>query len=159
MGVQVLRGPELDLPQNKLITQIRFFPKEADLKKIKEQWDVIAKILPKKDGPPGICDRAEEFREEYAPNHASLEQDRKAYFDRIRKEAEQVKAKLSSFKRQGKALVVVDVPLLFEAKWQNRFDSVIFVKAPKKKCIQRLLFSVYSHRVHPRRLLNRSHRH
>jgi hypothetical protein len=87
MGVQVLRGPELDLPQNKLITQIRFYPKEADLQKIKEQWGAIAITLPKKDGPLGICDRVEEFREEYAPNHPSFEQDRKTYFDKIRKEA------------------------------------------------------------------------
>lgn len=87
MDIHVLRGPELGLPQNKLITQIRFYPKEADLQKIKGQWDDIAITLPKKDGPPGICDRVEEFREEYAPNHPSLEQDRKTYFEKIRKEA------------------------------------------------------------------------
>lgn len=50
----------------------------------------------------------------------------------------QVKGKLSSFGKQGKLIAVVDVPLLFEAKWQKRFNSVIFVKASKKTCIQRL---------------------
>ncbi len=50
----------------------------------------------------------------------------------------QVNGKLSCFRKQGKALVVVDVPLLFEARWQNRFDLIIFVKAPKKKCLERI---------------------
>ena len=35
-------------------------------------------------------------------------------------------------------LVVVEVPLLFEAEWEKRFDSVIFVKSSKKKCLERL---------------------
>jgi dephospho-CoA kinase len=49
-----------------------------------------------------------------------------------------VKSKLSLLRKQGKLLAVVDVPLLFEARWQNRFNSVIFVKVAKKTCIQRL---------------------
>jgi len=50
----------------------------------------------------------------------------------------EAQAKLASFRKQGKPLVIVDVPLLFEVKWQKRFNSTIFVKAPKKLCIQRL---------------------
>ncbi len=50
----------------------------------------------------------------------------------------EVKAKIAEQKSLGKALVFVDVPLLFEVKWQNRFDAVVFVKASKKKCIERL---------------------
>jgi dephospho-CoA kinase len=50
----------------------------------------------------------------------------------------EVKAKVAKQKSLGKALVFVDVPLLFEVKWQNRFDATVFVKAPKKKCIARL---------------------
>ncbi len=49
-----------------------------------------------------------------------------------------VKQRLSSFRTCGKKLVVVEVPLLFKANWEKRFDSVIFVKASKKKCLERL---------------------
>ena len=49
-----------------------------------------------------------------------------------------VKQKLSAFRSRGSKLVVVEVPLLFEANWQKRFDSVIFVKSSKKKCLKRL---------------------
>jgi len=56
----------------------------------------------------------------------------------------QLRKMLSSFKKQGKAVVFVEVPLLFEAKWQKRFDSIIFVQASKKKCLQRLAKKGYS---------------
>jgi len=49
-----------------------------------------------------------------------------------------VKSRLSSFRKQGKLIAFVDVPLLFEANWQKRFDFVVFVKASKEKCIKRL---------------------
>jgi len=48
------------------------------------------------------------------------------------------KARLSKFHSQKKQLAFVDVPLLFEAGWQNRFSHVVFVKCPKAKCIERL---------------------
>jgi len=51
----------------------------------------------------------------------------------------EVKAKLALFKERKKNLAVVDVPLLFEAKWENKFDSIVFVKAPKAKCLARLV--------------------
>ena len=51
----------------------------------------------------------------------------------------EVRSRLASLRKQGKRLAIVDVPLLFEAKWEKRFDSTIFVKALKKKCIQRLI--------------------
>jgi len=49
-----------------------------------------------------------------------------------------VKDRLSSLENQGKPIAVADVPLLFEARWQNRFSAIVFVKAPKKTCLQRL---------------------
>ncbi len=51
----------------------------------------------------------------------------------------EVRSRLDSLRKQGKSLAIVEVPLLFEAKWEKRFDSTIFVKAPRKKCIQRLV--------------------
>jgi hypothetical protein len=84
LGAQVLNGVELGLPLNKLIRQIRFYPKEIDLGKMKERWDAIAAVLPERAGPPAICDRVEEFQEEYAPNHPSLEKERSDYFNYLR---------------------------------------------------------------------------
>ena len=49
-----------------------------------------------------------------------------------------VNQKLTLFKKQKKALAFVDVPLLFEAGWQKRFDTTVFVKATKKQCLLRL---------------------
>jgi len=86
IGVQVLRGPELGIPLNKLITQLRFYPDVADLEKMKEKWDAAVALLPQKEGPTAICDRAEEFRQEYDPRHPSLEAEREAYFKRLREE-------------------------------------------------------------------------
>jgi len=44
----------------------------------------------------------------------------------------QIKARLAAFKKRDKALAFVEVPLLFEAGWQNRFDETVFVKCPRK---------------------------
>ncbi|MGY3694995.1 hypothetical protein ACVIGA_005075 [Bradyrhizobium sp. USDA 3240] len=84
MGVDVWRGEEIGVPENKLITMLRFEAKDPSIDKIKEQWDAVAAVLPKKDYPAGIrtiCDRAEEFRLQYAPDHPSLEEERDRYFE------------------------------------------------------------------------------
>lgn len=83
MGVDVWRGAEIGVPQNKLITMLRFQAKEPSIDKMKEQWDAVAAVLPKKEYPAGIrpiCDRAEQFRLQYAPDHPSLEEERVRYF-------------------------------------------------------------------------------
>lgn len=83
MGVDVWRGPEIGVPKNKLITMLRFQAKNPSVDKIKDQWDAVAAVLPKKEHPAGIrtiCDRAEEFRLQYAPEHPSLEDARERYF-------------------------------------------------------------------------------
>jgi dephospho-CoA kinase len=49
-----------------------------------------------------------------------------------------IKARLASFKKRDKALVFVEVPLLFEAGWQKRFDKAVFVKCSRKACLKRL---------------------
>ncbi|WP_157083450.1 hypothetical protein [Bradyrhizobium manausense] len=87
MGVEVLRGVDLGVPDNKLLTVLRFCAKDRSIAKMKEQWDAIAAALPKKALPSGIqpiCDRAEMFREEYAPEHASLEAARDRYIQYLR---------------------------------------------------------------------------
>lgn len=56
----------------------------------------------------------------------------------------QVRQKLASFRKRNRKLAVVDVPLLFEIRWQKRFDSTVFVKASKKLCTKRLLKKGYS---------------
>lgn len=83
MGVDVWRGAEIGVPENKLITMLRFRAKDPSVDKIKDQWDAVAAVLPKKEHPAGIrtiCDRAEEFRLQYAPEHPSLEDARERYF-------------------------------------------------------------------------------
>ncbi|MEK9180459.1 MAG: hypothetical protein AAB897_03545 [Patescibacteria group bacterium] len=87
LGAEVLDGAGLGLPMNKLIRQIRFYPKDTDMTSMKEKWDAIAAALPQQEGPTAICDRAEEFREEYAPDHPSLENERAEYFEALRKRA------------------------------------------------------------------------
>ncbi|MET4424228.1 hypothetical protein [Bradyrhizobium sp. RT3a] len=84
MGVDVWRGAEIGTPKNKLVTLLRFRAKDASIDRIKDRWDAVAAVLPKKTFPAGIrpiCDRAEIFREEYAPDHPSLETARVRYFD------------------------------------------------------------------------------
>jgi hypothetical protein len=88
MGVQVLRGADIGLPRNRLITMLRFRAKGPSLNTIKDQWDAIAAALPQKSLPPGIrpiCDRAEEFREQYAPEHPSLDEARERYYVYLQK--------------------------------------------------------------------------
>jgi hypothetical protein len=83
MGVQVLRGADIGLPKNKLVTILRFRAKQLSISNMKERWDAVAAVLPEKLFPPGIhpiCDRAEIFREQYAPQHPSLDETREAYF-------------------------------------------------------------------------------
>ncbi|KGJ65547.1 hypothetical protein BJA5080_02193 [Bradyrhizobium diazoefficiens SEMIA 5080] len=87
MSVEVLRGVDIGAPDNKLVTILRFRAKDPSIVKMKEQWDAIAAALPKKRIPSGIhpiCDRAEIFREEYAPEHASLEATRDRYIQYLR---------------------------------------------------------------------------
>jgi hypothetical protein len=88
MGVEVFRGADIGLPRNKLITMLRFRAKGPSLNTIKHQWDVIAMALPQKSLPTGvrpICDRAEEFREQYAPHHPSLDEARDRYYAYLQK--------------------------------------------------------------------------
>ena len=83
MDVEVLRGADIGLPKAKLIRIIRFRAKNPSLGEIRDRWNAIAAALPKKTFPDGIlpiCDRAEEFREQYAPEHPSLDEARKTYF-------------------------------------------------------------------------------
>jgi hypothetical protein len=68
---------------------IRFLPQEPSLGKIKDQWDAVAAALPAKSLPSGvrpICDRAEEFREQYAAQHPSLEKARETYIEYLKKQ-------------------------------------------------------------------------
>jgi hypothetical protein len=87
MGVEVLRGADIGVPRNKLITMLRFRAEDPSLSDIKNKWDAVAAALPRKSLPPGIrpvCDRAEEFREQYAPEHPSLDETREKYYDFLR---------------------------------------------------------------------------
>jgi hypothetical protein len=87
MGVEVLRGADIGVPKNRLITMLRFRAKGPSLQTIKDQWDAVAAALPQKTLPPGvrpICDRAEEFREQFAPGHPSLEAAREKYYEYLR---------------------------------------------------------------------------
>lgn len=45
---------------------------------------------------------------------------------------------LNAMRGRGKKLAFVEVPLLFEAKWEKRFDTIVLVRASKKKCLARL---------------------
>jgi hypothetical protein len=87
MGVEVLRGVDIGVPRNKLITMLRFRAENSSLNDIKTKWDAIAAALPEKSLPLGIrpiCDRAEEFREQYAPEHPNLDEAREKYYDFLR---------------------------------------------------------------------------
>ena len=90
ISVEVLRGADIGLPKNELITIIRYRAKNPSMSEMKDHWDAIAALLPKKALPNGIrpiSDRAEEFREEYAPVHPSLDPARAAYFAYLRSSA------------------------------------------------------------------------
>ena len=83
IGVDVLRGADVGIPQNKHITILRFFAADPSVAALKKQWDAVAEALPEQNLPGDLrpmCDRAEEFRAEFAPEHASLEQARMAYY-------------------------------------------------------------------------------
>jgi hypothetical protein len=91
MGVEVLRGPDIGAPRNKLVTMLRFRAANPSIDAIKNKWDAIAAALPQKSFPQGIrpiCDRAEEFRQQYAPAHPSLDEARKKYHDSLRRNVE-----------------------------------------------------------------------
>jgi dephospho-CoA kinase len=45
---------------------------------------------------------------------------------------------LGGMRGKGVEIALVEVPLLFEAKWEKRFDAVVVVRASKKKCLARL---------------------
>jgi hypothetical protein len=84
LGVEVLRGADIGLPKNKLITIIRFRATEPSIDKMRDRWGAVAVVLPKKSFPPGIrslCDRAEQFRQQYAPHHPNLEEARRLYLE------------------------------------------------------------------------------
>jgi hypothetical protein len=91
MGVEVLRGADIGLPKNRLITILRFRAKEPSIAKMKCKWDAAAAVLPEKMLPPGllpISDGAEEFRLEYAPEHPSLDEAREKQFEYLTKNSE-----------------------------------------------------------------------
>jgi len=86
MGVEVLRGPDIGLPNNKHITILRFSGTEPSIDVLKKKWDAIAAALPPTELPAAIrpiCDRAEEFRLQFAPDYPSLEGARKAFHDYV----------------------------------------------------------------------------
>ncbi len=88
MGVEVLRGADVGLPKNKILTVLRFRASNPSVAQMKERWDAVAAALPKKILRPGvlpICDRAEEFRKQYAPEHPSLDKAREEYFEYLRR--------------------------------------------------------------------------
>lgn len=87
MGVEVLRGADIGVPRNKLITMLRFRSEDPSLTDIKEKWDAIAAALPQKTLPSGLSpigDRAEEFRQQFAPEHPSLDEMREKYYAYLR---------------------------------------------------------------------------
>src|SRR3989338_754620 len=57
----------------------------------------------------------------------------KALRNKIKKEIDKIR------KYNKEARIIVDVPLLFEAKMQNMFDKIIVVKCDEKEQIERLL--------------------
>jgi dephospho-CoA kinase len=52
--------------------------------------------------------------------------------------AEEKDRQLSEYVRQGSSLVIVDVPLLFEANWEEAFDVVVLVYVPRETQEERL---------------------
>ena len=83
-GVEVLRGADIGLPKNELITMLRFRATDPSLDAIKDQWDAIATALPNKSLPAGvrpISDGAEQFRARYAPEHPGLDEARGRYYE------------------------------------------------------------------------------
>ncbi len=46
---------------------------------------------------------------------------------------------MNNYNKKNKIKIIIDVPLLFEARMQNMFDKIIVVKCDKKTQIKRLL--------------------
>lgn len=85
LGARVLRGPDIGAPENKNITQIRFYPKEANLRKIKAKWDAIVKILPEmKIGEPSGS-KSEKFKYRYCQDQPGINQKINDYFDGLKR--------------------------------------------------------------------------
>jgi hypothetical protein len=83
MGVEVLRGSDIGVPKNKRITMLRLAAERPSIGEMKQHWDAVAAALPYKTLPPGvrpICDRAEEFRQQYAPTFPSVEEAQQKYY-------------------------------------------------------------------------------
>jgi hypothetical protein len=92
MRVEVLRGPDIGLPKNKLISIIRFRARNPSLDPIKDRWDAIAAALPEKSFPTGIrpiSNGAEQFRREFAPEHPNLDKAHEGYFHCLESRAAQ----------------------------------------------------------------------
>ncbi|MDQ1239859.1 MAG: dephospho-CoA kinase [Thermodesulfobacteriota bacterium] len=53
--------------------------------------------------------------------------------------AEEKDRQLSEYVRQGYTLAIVDVPLLFEANWEDAFDVVVLVYVPRETQEERLM--------------------
>ena len=51
----------------------------------------------------------------------------------------EMNSKINQLKKKNKKIVFVEVPLLFEAKLENKFNKVIVIKLSKKMCVERLL--------------------
>lgn len=89
LGVEVLRGPDIGVPKNRYVTMLRFRASDPSLPSITRQWDALAAALPEKTFPPGIrpiCDRAEEFRAQFASQHPSLDGARESYYEYLDKQ-------------------------------------------------------------------------
>ncbi len=121
MGVKVLNGSELGLPKNKIITQLRFYPQNADLAEMKRQWDLVADLLPKKEGVNPICTRAEEFREQYAQDHASFEADIDKYIAQLQRDklAKEIKDAPKEKRKE-----ILETAKETPEYWQNRNEKI-----------------------------------
>jgi len=51
---------------------------------------------------------------------------------------ERIEKKLDTYRKKGKMIVVVEVPLLFETRSENRFDVIITVASPYEAIRERL---------------------
>lgn len=52
---------------------------------------------------------------------------------------EEIVARIDKFERTGGGPIVVEVPLLFEAAWEDIFDRIIVVYADCNTCLQRIM--------------------
>lgn len=52
--------------------------------------------------------------------------------------------KINKIKKIKKNIVFVEVPLLFEAKLEKKFNKIVVVKSSKKMCVERLLKKGFS---------------